>query len=73
MKYTVAILAIFAFASCKKEYTCRCTDKDGHEVANTNKKISKKDLDSYKTLCIGNAVGYNAQYPLISPITCSVE
>lgn len=73
MKYTITILAILLLASCKKEYTCQCTDKDGHEVSTSNYKSSKKDLSNYETLCTAQAAGYNLDYPDKAPISCDLN
>jgi hypothetical protein len=73
MKYTIAIIAILAFASCKKEYNCRCVDKDGGEVFTHNYKVKKSSYDATKTTCEGQAVGLTGSYPLKAPITCTLK
>ena len=39
----IAVVAGFAFTSCKKDYTCACKDSSGDSVATGSFKASKKD------------------------------
>lgn len=73
MKNTIAILAILTFTSCKKEYNCRCVDKDNHEVYSDNLKIKKSDVDAKREQCKGEAVGLIAEDPQLAPITCTLQ
>lgn len=49
MKKFIAFFAMVAFAasvtSCKKDYTCECTDDDGETFKYEYKKVSKKDAE----------------------------
>lgn len=57
----IAVVAGFAFASCKKDYTCTCT-ADGYS-ASTTFHSTKKDA---KTACDNNASG-------MSGVTCTLN
>ncbi len=39
----VGALALVSLASCKKEYTCECTDANGNVTTETNKGKDAKD------------------------------
>lgn len=70
MRYTIAILAILSFASCKKEHICECKTKDGKLNSTSTYKYAKKDAQKFETLCKGQEVGYNGTKPSEGPHTC---
>lgn len=46
--FAVAILGTFVLVSCKKDYTCHCTDSSGALLIDYTAKMKKKDA---KTWC----------------------
>lgn len=42
----VAALAVFVLASCKKDYTCKCTFTNGSVLNLEYSKVKKKDAES---------------------------
>ena len=73
MKYIIALFAIVSFASCKKDYTCTCTDKDNNEVYTHNYKIKKGDRSATEQACKGEEVIYSSKNPTLVPITCTLK
>ena len=73
MKYMITLCIILAFASCKKDYKCTCTDKDNGVVSTSNYKSSKSDLSKYTLLCTAQAASYDVQYPNRAPVTCALK
>ena len=73
MKYIIALFAIVSFASCKKDYTCTCTDKNNNVVSTGSFKLSKSEVSGQRDKCTGEAAGYSAQYPNLTPITCTLD
>ena len=71
MRYTIAILAILSFASCKKEYTCNCVDKDGNNVYSNDMKLARKEVSDMKSQCVGKEALFTLDYPNKTPITCT--
>jgi hypothetical protein len=43
----MAAVAGFMMTSCKKDYTCKCTDKDGKEVITYTAEMKKKDANTW--------------------------
>ena len=47
----VSVLALFAFASCKKNYTCTCTTVVGASSVNVTHAIDNAYMSDAKTSC----------------------
>ena len=49
MKKALLALAVIGFmmTSCKKDYTCKCVDADGDEIAKYTATMKKKDANSW--------------------------
>ncbi|HYD21292.1 MAG TPA: hypothetical protein VEB40_07460 [Flavipsychrobacter sp.] len=67
MKYTLALLAILALASCKKTYKCSCTKKDGTVFTESTWKATKGDQTELEKRCDEQTISYTLQSPLDSP------
>ncbi len=44
--FGIAVVTAFGFASCKKDYTCKCTFSDGSVINAELKNAKKKDAKS---------------------------
>ncbi|HYG51435.1 MAG TPA: hypothetical protein VD905_11055 [Flavobacteriales bacterium] len=40
-------LVAFVFVSCKKDYTCHCTDSSGATIIDYTAKLKKKDANAW--------------------------
>lgn len=72
------IIGVFAFASCKKDYTCTCTSRNidtsvilieyelDHQVRETNETKAKANCDE-------KGVNQNAQYGADYTTSCVVK
>jgi hypothetical protein len=54
----IALLGTIVLPSCKKDYTCTCTDNSGNQIGTTNsfkatKKDAKKSCDELSTALQG--------------------
>ncbi|MBL7773457.1 MAG: hypothetical protein JNM95_11395 [Chitinophagaceae bacterium] len=56
----LAFVAATAFTSCKKDWTCECTD-NGTSLGTFQ--IENKSKATAKTACEGNNATYSALYP----------
>ena len=56
----VAALSVFALASCKKDYTCKCTYTNGSVMNIEIKKAKEKDAES---TCSSAQTTYSAADP----------
>ncbi len=73
MKYTITILSILLLTSCKKDYTCKCIDKDGHELYTNTYKVAKKDKSTVENDCKAEVTTLNVQNPTKTPISCALQ
>lgn len=51
----VSALAVFALASCKKDYTCECTSTVGSETTTTSTTLNGKKKDVEAACTAGNS------------------
>jgi hypothetical protein len=61
----VVALTGFALASCKKDYTCTCTDDAGTGWSSTTTLLKQKESDAEST-CEATEAEWNALYPGIT-------
>ena len=68
MKNLTLLLIIFAFASCKKNYNCTCTDASGAVLAVTTINDTKENANQQ---CIAY---YNQHYgSTFNQVTCALK
>lgn len=61
----LATIVVVSFASCKKDYTCTCTDANGEQTVTTYENVKKSDAEaacevsSTAYLLLGGSCSFN--------------